>query len=147
MYDSADYWRGRGVSEGFGLQPIEALACGCVVFSSFNHALADNLDPGQLGHHIGCGTLEADLDRITAAVADPLSWRCSEVQLQALLAAVDESALLERWRVALEQVDQHWRRLEAGAAPLLSPPPWRIRWISCLEGLRKRARYWARSAT
>ncbi|MEI8250754.1 MAG: glycosyltransferase, partial [Synechococcus sp. ELA057] len=46
LYDSADYWRGRGVSEGFGLPPLEALACGCVVFSSFNHALADTLDPG-----------------------------------------------------------------------------------------------------
>ena len=28
LYDSADYWRGRGVSEGFGLPPLEALACG-----------------------------------------------------------------------------------------------------------------------
>lgn len=49
LYDSADYWRGRGVSEGFGLPPIEALACGCVVFSSFNHALADSLDPAGGG--------------------------------------------------------------------------------------------------
>ncbi|HCV57542.1 MAG TPA: glycosyltransferase, partial [Synechococcales bacterium UBA12195] len=39
LYDSADHWRRAGVSEGFGLPPIEALACGCVVFSSFNHAL------------------------------------------------------------------------------------------------------------
>ena len=43
LYDSAEYWRGRGVSEGFGLPPLEALACGCVLFSSFNHALADTL--------------------------------------------------------------------------------------------------------
>jgi len=62
LYDSAPYWRGRGVSEGFGLPPIEALACGCVVFSSFNHALADNLDPGLIGHQIGAGTLAGDLE-------------------------------------------------------------------------------------
>ena len=67
LYDSADYWRGRGVSEGFGLPPIEALACGCVVFSSLNHALADSLDPGLVGHQIGCGSLQADLQRIAAA--------------------------------------------------------------------------------
>jgi glycosyltransferase involved in cell wall biosynthesis len=71
LYDSADYWRGRGVSEGFGLPPIEALACGCVVFSSLNHALADLLDPGVIGHRAGAGSLEGDLERISAAVADP----------------------------------------------------------------------------
>ena len=43
LYDSADHWRRAGVSEGFGLPPIEALASGCVVFSSLNHALADTL--------------------------------------------------------------------------------------------------------
>ena len=34
IYDSAEYWRGRGVSEGFGLPPLEAMACGCVVFTA-----------------------------------------------------------------------------------------------------------------
>ena len=43
IYDSADHWRAAGVSEGFGLPPLEAMACGCVVFSSLNHALADTL--------------------------------------------------------------------------------------------------------
>ena len=47
LYDSAEYWRGRRVTEGFGLPPLEALACGCVVFSSLNHALADYGDPGR----------------------------------------------------------------------------------------------------
>jgi glycosyltransferase involved in cell wall biosynthesis len=136
LYDSADYWRGRGVSEGFGLPPIEALACGCVLFSSFNHALADNLDPGCLGHQIGCGTLEADVERIAAAVADPAAWRAPEPQLQALLASVREEGLLERWRTALDLVDQHWRRLEAGAAALPSLPAWRLRWGGRAERLR-----------
>ena len=47
------------VSWGFNLPSIEVLACGCVVFSSFNHALADSLDPGRLGHQLGFGTLVA----------------------------------------------------------------------------------------
>jgi glycosyltransferase involved in cell wall biosynthesis len=46
LYDSAEYWTQQRVSEGFGLQPMEALACGCQVFSSVNGGLADYLDPG-----------------------------------------------------------------------------------------------------
>ena len=108
LYDSADYWRGRGVSEGFGLPPIEALACGCVVFSSLNHALADTLDPGCLGHQIGCGSLENDVERIVAAAANPAPWRPQPAALAALLEGCGEAALLERWRQALEQLNGHW---------------------------------------
>ncbi|MFM8526105.1 MAG: glycosyltransferase family 1 protein [Cyanobacteriota bacterium] len=129
IYDSADYWRSRGISEGFGLPPIEALASGCVVFSSLNHALADTLDPGLVGHQIGAGTLAADLDRIAAAAADPAAWRPDPARLAALLAECSEPVLLERWRSVLEQVNQHWDRLLApdAAPPLRSPSVWRLR--------------------
>jgi hypothetical protein len=128
LYDSADYWRSQGVSEGFGLPPMEALACGCVLFSSFNHALADTLDPGLLGHQIGCGSLEADLERISAAVADPGRWRPDPERLERQLEACSEAALLERWRLALELVEAHWRRMLAtGAVPLRSPSRLRLR--------------------
>jgi hypothetical protein len=133
LYDSADYWRGRGVSEGFGLPPIEALACGCVVFSSFNHALADLLDPGLVGHQLGAGTLEADQERIAAAVAEPQAWRPAPAALNALLESCREGALLERWSVALAGVNDHWDRIHAGASPLASPPRWRLQ---LLQGLR-----------
>ncbi|MFN6354608.1 MAG: glycosyltransferase [Cyanobacteriota bacterium] len=129
LYDSADYWRGRGVSEGFGLPPIEALACGCVVFSSLNHALADTLDPGVLGHQIGCGTLASDVERIQAAVRDPEAWRGEPERLAALLRECSEPMLLERWRHALQEIDAHWHRtLVLGAAPLQAQPVWRLRW-------------------
>ncbi len=122
LYDSADYWRSHGVSEGFGLPPLEALACGCVLFSSFNHALADTLDPGLLGHQIGCGSLTADLERIAAAVADPARWRPDPERLQRQLEACSEAALLQRWRLALELVEAHWQRLLTGGAPPLRSP-------------------------
>ncbi|MEB3305645.1 MAG: glycosyltransferase family 1 protein [Cyanobacteriota bacterium] len=129
LYDSADYWRGRGVSEGFGLPPIEALACGCVVFSSFNHALADTLDPGLLGHQIGFGTLAADLERITAAVRQSEAWRADPSRLEALLRECSEPELLERWRHALEGVEAHWHHCLVGNnPPLRALPPWRLRW-------------------
>jgi glycosyltransferase involved in cell wall biosynthesis len=64
LYDSAEYWAQQGVTEGFGLQPLEAMAAGCQVFSSVNHGLSDYLDPGFNCHKIaGCAT-EFDLQRI-----------------------------------------------------------------------------------
>ena len=107
--------------------PLGALACGCVLFSSFNHALADTLDPGQLGHQIGCGSLAADLERISAAVADPVRWRPAPERLQQQLEVCSEAALLQRWRLALELVETHWQRLlTAEATPLRSPSMLRL---------------------
>ncbi len=138
LYDSADYWRGRGVSEGFGLPPLEALACGCVVFSSLNHALADSLDPGLVGHQIGCGSLAADLQRISAAVADPGAWLAPASRLTPLLESCSEPVLLERWRGALQAIDDHWRLRLDGAPALATPPLWWLRSAS----LRGRLRRW-----
>jgi hypothetical protein len=138
LYDSAEYWRGRGVSEGFGLPPLEALASGCVVFSSLNHALADSLDPGLVGHQIGCGTLAADLERISAAVADPQAWLPEPQRLEALLRDSDEAVLAERWRRALVAIEAHWQRLlEQAEPPLHSPPAWRLRLGERLVRLRR----------
>ncbi|MEM6614102.1 MAG: glycosyltransferase, partial [Cyanobacteria bacterium P01_C01_bin.72] len=64
LYDSAEYWATAGVTEGFGLPPLEALACGCHLFSSVNHGLADYLDPGFNCHKIAGYSLEYDLLRI-----------------------------------------------------------------------------------
>lgn len=139
IYDSADYWSGRGVSEGFGLPPVEAMACGCVVFSSLNHALADSLDPGVLAHQIGFGTLEADVDRIATAVANPSAWRPPQVELNALLETLKESALLERWERALIQIDRHWQRLLIDKAqPLTALPPWLLRCRQLATACRRR---------
>ena len=133
LYDSADYWRGRGVTEGFGLPPLEALACGCVVFSSLNHALADTLDPGRMGHQLGSGTLAADLEAISAAVRDPAAWRPHQSDLSALLASAGEADLLTRWRQALEAVNQHWDRILAGEPALKAPARWRLQLRSKLR--------------
>jgi glycosyltransferase involved in cell wall biosynthesis len=140
LYDSADYWRGRGVSEGFGLPPIEALACGCVVFSSFNHALADLLDPGVVGHQIGCGSLEADVERIAAAVREPERWRVETERLSELLLNCAEQNLLVRWQEALVAIDAHWHRLAAGSSPLSVAAAWQLRARQRLERLT--ARLW-----
>lgn len=64
LYDSAEYWAQQRVSEGFGLQPMEALACGCQVFSSVNGGLSDYLDPGFNCYKIAGYSKEYDIQRI-----------------------------------------------------------------------------------
>ena len=64
LYDSAEYWAVQGVSEGFGLQPMEAMACGCTVFSSINHGLSDYLDPAFNCYKIAGYSQAFDLQRI-----------------------------------------------------------------------------------
>ena len=105
IYDSADHWRAAGVSEGFGLPPLEAMACGCVVFSSLNHALADTLTPGEIGHQIGCGSLDHDVNRIVNAVSAPADWTPSGALLDALLKPYSEPVLVTRWQGVLQQLD------------------------------------------
>lgn len=68
LYDSAQYWAVQGVSEGFGLQPMEALACGCQVFSSLNGGLSDYLDPGFNCYKIASYSQEYDIERILKVV-------------------------------------------------------------------------------
>jgi len=68
LYDSAEYWALQGVSEGFGLQPLEALACGCQVFSSVNGGLSDYLDPGFNCQKIAGYSKEYDVQRILKAL-------------------------------------------------------------------------------
>lgn len=136
LYDSADYWHSCGVSEGFGLPPIEALACGCVVFSSLNHALADLLDPGHVGHQIGSGTLQSDLRRIKAAVSEPDAWRPVPAHLERLLAGVSEQALLDRWKSVLSAIQQHWEEVGSGERLLHNDGMGRHRWGRRLRTLQ-----------
>ena len=68
LYDSSEYWALQGVSEGFGLQPLEALACGCQVFSSINDGLSDYLDPGFNCHKIAGYSTDYDVDCILKAL-------------------------------------------------------------------------------
>jgi Glycosyl transferases group 1 len=69
LYDSAEYWAQQSVSEGFGLQPMEAMAAGCQVFSSVNGGLSDYLDPGFNCYKISAYSKEYDIQRILKVLA------------------------------------------------------------------------------
>lgn len=68
LYDSAEYWAQQKVTEGFGLQPMEALACGCQVFSSVNGGLSDYLDPGFNCYKIAGYSTTYDVQRILKSI-------------------------------------------------------------------------------
>lgn len=68
LYDSTEYWVQAKASEGFGLPPLEAMACGCTVFSSINDALSDYLDPSFNCHKLRVYSKEYDVQRILKAV-------------------------------------------------------------------------------
>ncbi len=70
LYDSLEHWADVGATEGFGLQPLEALGQGCVVFSSLNDALADYLDPGFNCRKIRVHSLAWDVASILKAVQE-----------------------------------------------------------------------------
>ena len=106
LYDSTEHWSSAGVTEGFGLPPVEAMACGCIVFSSLNHALSDILTPGEIGHQIGCASVSNDIDRISAALIDPAEWKPSMQKLDFALQDLTEKLYIKRWKYVIETLEQ-----------------------------------------
>ena len=100
LYDSAEYWATSGVTEGFGLPPLEALACGCHVFSSVNHGLADYLDPGFNCQKIAGYSLKYDLMRIKQVLQQ------SNVQSNTWLEEYRSDRLIARLSVILTAINQ-----------------------------------------
>jgi glycosyltransferase involved in cell wall biosynthesis len=68
LYDSSDYWSNKSKTEGFGLPPLEAMACGCKVFASVNGALSDYLDPGFNCQKIRVYDKHYDAERILSTL-------------------------------------------------------------------------------
>ncbi len=101
LYDSAEYWAQQGVSEGFGLQPMEALACGCQVFSSLNGGLSDYLDPGFNCYKIAGYSQVYDIQRILKAIASTTHLTLSEQ----VLAEYRAETLKQRLKVILEDIN------------------------------------------
>ena len=102
LYDSAQYWAEQGVTEGFGLQPMEALACGCQVFSSVNGGLSDYLDPGFNCYKIAGYSKAYDVQRILRALessdVEPLP--------ESFFAEYRTENILQRLNVILNDLNQ-----------------------------------------
>lgn len=120
LYDSAEYWALSRVSEGFGLPPMEAMACGCQVFSSVNGALADYLDPGFNCHKIGVYSTAYDVERILAALKTSTPKRMTPADLL----PYREELLIPRLQVILAELNQFFdhRAKQPGDVPGLTQP-------------------------
>ncbi|MFZ9737684.1 MAG: glycosyltransferase [Prochlorotrichaceae cyanobacterium] len=139
LYDSAEYWAVTGVTEGFGLQPLEAMACGCQVFSSINHGLSDYLDPGFNSHKIAGYALGYDLQRILAIVRNYTPPPLTETDL----AEYRKPQILQRLHVILTEINQYFDYLQTNKpqpktiAPLTSARIFALRWRQKFEKIRK----------
>lgn len=102
LYDSAEYWAQQGVSEGFGLQPMEAMACGCQVFSSVNGGLSDYLDPGFNCYKIAGYSLEYDVQRILKILQTERDLSVPE----SLFAEYRTENIIRRLSVILSEVNE-----------------------------------------
>ncbi|MBE9017999.1 glycosyltransferase [Chroococcidiopsidales cyanobacterium LEGE 13417] len=114
LYDSAEYWAQQGVTEGFGLQPLEAMACGCQVFSSVNGGLSDYLDPGFNCYKIAGYAREFDVQRILEVINRPQLPFLSE----AILTDYRTENILKRLQVILQDVNIFFDKRSSYAHPI-----------------------------
>lgn len=136
LYDSAEYWAQQGVSEGFGLQPLEAMACGCQVFSSVNGGLSDYLDPGFNCHKIAGYSKAYDVERILQSLqVSPSSLPDS------LLEEYRSGYILSRFQVILTEINHFfdYHPQHSSLIPdLTSPQLARLKSKQLLTKLKKR---------
>jgi glycosyltransferase involved in cell wall biosynthesis len=119
LYDSAEYWATQGVSEGFGLQPMEAIACGCWVFSSINGGLSDYLDPGFNCDKIAGYAREHDLQRILQVVAK-METGASPSLPKEFIAEYRTENIVHRLEIILKDIDRFFDRKQQYGAPIAS---------------------------
>ena len=114
LYDSAEYWQQRGVSEGFGLQPLEAMACGCQIFSSINGGLSDYLDPGFNSHKIAGYSKDYDVYRILKVLE---SFE-QNIIADRFIEEYRAENILERSTVILEEINDFFDRKQDYNLPI-----------------------------
>ncbi|HIK33405.1 MAG TPA: glycosyltransferase [Oscillatoriales cyanobacterium M4454_W2019_049] len=123
LYDSAEYWATSGVTEGFGLPPLEALACGTQVFSSVNSALADYLDPGFNCHKISGYSLDYDMERILKVINSPDRLPLPD----SFFEPYRTQSIVDRLQVILADINEFFDRLPTLTATIENLTPWRVR--------------------
>lgn len=135
LYDSAEYWAIQGVSEGFGLQPLEAIACGCQVFSSVNGGLADYLDPGFNAYKIAGYSFSYDLRRILNVVHTAPPTLMEET----FLAECRRERIVSRLEMILNEINTFFDDKEQFLTAITPLTPFRI-WQLRTQTLSRRIR-------
>lgn len=144
LYDSAEYWGRYRLTEGFGLPPMEALACGCKVFSSVNHALADYLDPGFNCYKISGYSTGYDLQRILQITEN---WTQDSAAATGHISSISPDffapyradALVPRLQIILQEINSFfdYQTQHSSDIPVLTRQ--RIAYLTCKRILNKMA--------
>ncbi|MBE9129768.1 MULTISPECIES: glycosyltransferase [unclassified Coleofasciculus] len=116
LYDSAEYWAQQRVSEGFGLQPMEAIACGCQVFSSVNGGLSDYLDPGFNCYKIAGYSKEYDIQRILKVLDNSAFLTITEE----CIAEYRAETIVKRLQVILDDINNFFNHKKQCPFPIKS---------------------------
>ena len=133
LYDSAEYWAVSGVTEGFGLPPLEALACGCQVFSSVNSGLADYLDPGFNCHKIAGYSREYDVNRIRSVLNSSNNSNLPDSFFEEYRA----EKLGKRLEVILQEINAFFDQLQVMESQIEGLSWWRIKRLLAMRSLTK----------
>jgi Glycosyl transferases group 1 len=138
LYDSAEYWAIQDLTEGFGLPPLEAISCGCQVFSSVNHALADYLDPGFNCQKIAVYDTGYDVQRILHS----LNQQPTALPVE-FLQTYREESIVQRWQSILPEINDFFDYQEKSSSSIAPLTKWRVRnlwWQSKLTKLKGKLR-------
>ncbi|NEO30705.1 MAG: glycosyltransferase family 4 protein [Symploca sp. SIO3C6] len=133
LYDSTEYWVMSGVTEGFGLPPLEALACGCQIFSSVNDALADYLDPGFNCHKIAGYSREYDLQRLLAVLNSPQHPQLPD----SFFEEYRTENLVKRLQVILTEINQFFDHRQHQQSNIEGLSWWRVSKLFAKRSLTK----------
>ena len=136
LYDSSEYWAQQRVTEGFGLPPMEALASGCHVFSSVNHALSDYLDPGFNSHKIAGYSTDYDSQRILACLQKP-----PQPLPEDFFSPYRSQNITDRWAVILTELNQFFDYAQRSPSDIPAQTPWHLqtlRWRSKFDKFKKK---------
>lgn len=118
LYDSTDHWAQMKASEGFGLPPLEAIACGCKVFSSVNDSLSDYLDPGFNSYKLRTYSTAFDCARILAEVE-----RFVPEDSEELVSKYREPAVVERASAVMTALNEFFDFCPNAPSDLPQPKP------------------------
>ncbi|PHV63860.1 glycosyltransferase [Cyanobacterium aponinum] len=123
LYDSSEYWIQAGATEGFGLPPLEAMACGCTVFSSINDALSDYLDPSFNSYKLRVYSQEYDVQRILKVVNN---WQDNDYEQ--LLKPYRIESIEVRFKNILSEINEFFLHQQSYQQniPLIKKNKWQI---------------------
>jgi glycosyltransferase involved in cell wall biosynthesis len=117
LYSSTPW--GPTWGEGFGLQPLEARACGATVFTNLHGGLADHEDPEVDAFKLEVHSLAHDVERVLAAVRGELR---PVHDAEAIARTYSADAFHARAPRLLASLHRFFEATE-GREPDL-PPPW-----------------------